>query len=283
MILIYLQGGLGNQLFQYATGRALADLHGASLKLVTRGYKRSKELRSFKLHHFRIKATIASYRDERRIMLSNPLRYLRPHPQRPRVVQRHFHFDPAILKAPDNICLLGYWQSEKYFLNVESDLRRELLLRHELGGDNLALSRLISGVNAVSIHVRRGDYVSDPVRRAYHGTCSPAYYQKAIKRMTGTVTAPHFFIFSDDMAWAKDHLDTGYPTTFVGINSEDHDYEDFRLMSLCRHHIIANSSFSWWGAWLSNHPRKVVIAPQRWFKQTGHDTRDLLPDSWIQI
>jgi hypothetical protein len=283
MILVHLEGGLGNQLFQYATGSALAAKHGTALKLVTRGFNRTGRIRNFRLDQYRVTAAIASSQEESHILLARPWRYLRPHPQRPRVKERYFHFDPAVLDAPDDVCLRGNWQSEKYFLTVESELRRELVPRHKPGRSNLEMARRINSACAVSLHIRRGDYVSNPVALAYHGLCGSGYYRKAIERIAEAAKAPHFFVFSDDIAWAEENLETGFPTTFVNINDVKREYEDLRLMSLCQHHIIANSSFSWWGAWLCNDPGKIVIAPQNWFQGAAHDTSDLLPDTWIRL
>jgi len=283
VILVYLEGGLGNQLFQYAAGRALADFHQASLKLVIRGYSRFKESRIYKLHHYNIAATVATSRQEWLIRLSNPLRYLGPWHQRPRIVERRFRFNPEILAAPDNVCLAGHWQSEKYFLAIESILHHEFTLKNDLDGENLRFSRLISQTSAVSLHIRRGDYVSDPAKLAFHGCCPPDYYRAAIDQMRELVDSPHLFVFSDDLDWAERHLVTGCPTTFVRHNGEARDYEDLRLMSQCQHHIIANSSFSWWGAWLCKNPGKQVIAPKNWFDGAKNDTSDLIPASWMQL
>ena len=130
---------------------------------------------------------------------------------------------------------------------------------------------------AVSVHVRRGDYVSDPAAQSFHGTCSPEWYAAVMKEMVARVEAPAFFIFSDDPQWARSNLPAYEGMHFIDPQSDRRDFEDMHLMSLCCHHIIANSSFSWWGAWLNPSPDKQVIAPARWFNQGHNDTQDLLP------
>ena len=166
---------------------------------------------------------------------------------------------------------------------MESELRRELVPRQPLEGNNLEMVRRITSSRAVSVHIRRGDYVSNPITRAYHGLCGPDYYSRAVEQISNTVDSPNFFVFSDDKAWAKENFDSGFQTTFVSINDDNQDYADLSLISMCRHHIIANSSFSWWGAWLCNDPGKIVIAPRDWFRGANHDTSDLLPDTWVQL
>ena len=135
----------------------------------------------------------------------------------------------------------------------------------------------------MSIHVRRGDYVSDAITQEIHGLSPLEYYAAAIQHIAHVAVQPHFFVFSDDPSWVRQNLHIDYPTTYVEHNTADRNYEDLRLMSLCRHHIIANSTFSWWGAWLGSNRAKMVIAPKRWFNTPDKDTRDLIPRSWIQL
>ena len=141
----------------------------------------------------------------------------------------------------------------------------------------------IVGKLNIILPLRRGDYVSNPETRRVHGVCNLDYYRQCISLITERITNPLFFVFSDDPGWIIEKLRLDYPTTFVIHNDAARNYEDLRLMSLCRHHIIANSSFSWWGAWLCTCPGKIVMAPKRWFKELSRDTRDLLPESWQRI
>lgn len=197
--------------------------------------------------------------------------------------QRFRHFDPNIFKSSRSVYLVGYWQSEKYFKNIEEILRSELTIKHNQGPDNQAMSCLINQTESVSLHIRRGDYVSNPISYQAHGICSLDYYRAAVETLTKTVKQPHFFIFSDDIEWAQENLKLDHPLTNVSNNGEVQDYEDLRLISHCKHHIIANSSFSWWGAWLCSHSQKIVIAPKKWFNNPKLNTRDLIPNEWYRI
>ena len=145
------------------------------------------------------------------------------------------------------------------------------------------MAEQISSSTPVSIHIRRGDYVNDSHTNSVHGTCGLDYYQNAMKLISGRVDKPTFFCFSDDIEWAKNKLHAQYPIIYVDHNGLDNASEDMRLMSQCKHNIIANSSFSWWGAWLNSNPDKIVIAPTKWFQKEDYDTRDLIPAGWIRL
>ena len=148
---------------------------------------------------------------------------------------------------------------------------------------NQAASLAIRACESVSVHIRRGDYLSNPAFYRFHGVCAVEYYEAAVGHLAGAVENPCFFLFSDDLDWARRNLRLDYPVTYVDHNGEDKDYEDLRLMSQCKHHIIANSSFSWWAAWLCANPGKIVIAPRKWFNDPNIDTADIIPASWRRI
>jgi hypothetical protein len=188
-----------------------------------------------------------------------------------------------VLDAPRDTHLDGYWQSEKYFQDIAATIRRDFTLATDLSAQDRAVADAIADVNAVSVHVRRGDYVTDARTRAAHGVCSNEYYLQACDMIIRRQPDPHFFVFSDDLDWCRSHLQLPGAATYVGHNGPDRDYADLYLMSQCRNHIIANSSFSWWGAWLNPRSDKVVIAPCQWFSGLDVDTRDVLPDGWIRI
>ena len=178
----------------------------------------------------------------------------------------------------------GYWQSEKYFKGAVEAIRRELIVQKELEGKNLEIAGMIKEVaQPVSIHIRRGDYVSDKKTNQVHGLCSLDYYESAINRLTETFSSPHFFVFSDDQNWVKENLKLNLPATYVDHNDAATNFEDLRLMSLCKHNIIANSSFSWWGAWLNADSEKVVIAPSKWFADNNMNSQDVCPEVWVRI
>jgi hypothetical protein len=212
-------------------------------------------------------------------------RLFRRKPKRPAtyVKERQYHFDPAILQITGDAYLAGNWNSEMYFADIADVIRTDFTFRQPPSGENLELFNSISEVEAVSIHVRRGDYVSNPKANQVHGTCDLDYYLAAAGQIKQKVANPHFFVFSDDPQWVRQHLHLPAPCTFVNHNGPLNGHEDMRLMSHCRHHIIANSGFSWWAAWLDPRADKVVVAPRRWFRTEKYDTSTLIPGGWIRI
>jgi Glycosyl transferase family 11 len=297
LVITRLIGGLGNQMFQYATGRALALRNGAALKFDVTGFavvgshtKRWYELNCFSVHGGEAsEAELARFGragKPRSPRLEQMLRRLRIDWRRgalPIYHEPHFQFDPAVPELSAPVYLDGYWQCERYFSGIAGVLRREFTAQAPLDGENAAIAAGIDAVNAVSLHVRRGDYVSNPTTNRVHGTCSPDYYRRAIDYVAGRTAAPHIFVFSDDPQWGRANLRFAVPMTFVDANPPDHGYRDMQLMARCRHHIIANSSFSWWGAWLNPSPDKTVIAPQQWFSASKNDTSDLIPPDWVRL
>lgn len=289
IVVVRLLGGLGNQMFQYATGRAFALRHGADVVLDVSSFE-SYTLRRYELDSLQIEARLASADELKAIGGAEPTawhaRLLAPLRGRPAIQvlrEAHFHFDPALESARPPIALHGYWQSERYFLDARDRLSRELVPRQPLDPRNASTADKIRATNAVSLHVRRGDYVSDARTNRYHGTCSPEYYSAAVDYIVARVPEPHLFVFSDDPAWTSQNMTFPAPTTYVAANPADEGFRDMQLMAMCRHHVIANSSFSWWGAWLNRAPDKIVVAPARWFASSDNDTRDLVPATWVRI
>jgi hypothetical protein len=275
-------GGLGNQMFQYAAGRRLAIGHGTELVLDLSylvNQPRGDVPRHFELDCFHIggkRATEPVDGGRRRRLLrpferSNGFRRFR---------ERGVQFQPAVLESPDNTLLVGYWQSERYFKDEEAQIRQDFAFAAPLSPEKSAVARTI-GENAVSVHIRRGDYVSHDANK-FHGLLPLEYYERAAAVITDKTKDPHFFVISDDPAWCRSHIKFPAATTFVG-DTPGPGHEDMQLMSLCRHHIIANSSFSWWGAWLNARKDKIVVAPRRWFTDESSDTRDLVPKSWTRL
>jgi hypothetical protein len=199
-----------------------------------------------------------------------------------RIVEQGHAFEPALLDAPDDVYLDGYWQSEKYFKDAEPVLRSQLrFVPPPAPGIREWIPQLQRG-EAVAIHVRRGDYVTSRVNRYVHGILPIEYYRAAVTELAQRASRPRFFVFSDDPGWCEAHLRLPYTFTVIR-GSPGGSHEHLRLMSLCRHYIIANSSFSWWGAWLGSAPPGIVIAPCRWFRGASVDTPDLVPAHWIRI
>ena len=277
MVTVRLNGGLGNQMFQYAVGRTIASRRGTPLVLDVSVFKYHK-LRQYSLGVFKIVEDFAPGALPNLGRLGAWLRRFRPN----RLRERSFTFDPAVLESPDGVYLDGYWQSYKYFNEIESVIRHEFSFRAEPDQQNKELAERILGLNAVSVHVRRTDNVSNPAANKDHGICPVDYYRKGMILIASQTSNPHFFVFSDDPSWVRANLDFDAPVTLVTQNDVEKGYEDLRLMSLCRHHIVANSSFSWWGAWLSNTDG-IVVAPKKWFNLSHFDTRDLIPERWVQL
>lgn len=294
MILAKLRGGLSNQMFQYAAARRLAHRHSTELRLDIGWYAKTPAgatPRAFEMHHLNISGTLATPDD---VIGTDGVRNtkLKDLPAalwrklRPRfrfVAERHLHFDESVLNLPDNVCLFGYWPSAKYFQDVEPIIRSEFTVKEPPSDENASLIAAMHGVQSVSLHVRRGDYVQNPYVNRIHGTCTPAYYAAAVAHISARVPEPYFFVFSDNLAWVRQQLPLPHPVQYVGHNQGSKSYEDLRLMTHCRHHVIANSGFSWWGAWLDPRPDKIVCAPSRWFADAPYDTKDILPEGWVKL
>lgn len=290
VVVMRLCGGLGNQMFQYAMGLRLGLTHGVPLLLDTATFSVDPQ-RSFQLHHLRISGREVSAAERSQVLPLAARLHPRLHrlfgrflPRDPRsVAEAGFAFDPAMLALPPPVYVDGYWQSERYFADQAEAVRGEFALAAPMTPARQLVRQRIRERVAVSVHVRRGDYVSNPAAAAYHGTCSPHWYAQAMARMATLVGDPAFFVFSDDPIWARANLAVPADTEFVEPQADGRDFEDMHLMASCRHHIIANSSFSWWGAWLNPVPDKQVIAPARWFAGADHDTTDLLPAGWVRL
>jgi len=279
-------GGLGNQMFQYAAGRRLALHLGVPLRLDL-GAMADYKVHNYALRDFRIvaeDADSAGIPAPRRGLMGKIDRLFGTGPKGfQRVTEKAFTFDPEILDLTGDVLLVGYWQSQKYFVDVADAIRSDFSLATPWSPRSAALARDIADTKAVSVHVRRGDYVTNPQANAFHGTCSPDWYTRAMARMVETYDDPTFFVFSDDPAWARENLSSTRPMIFVEPQVGGRDAEDMLLMAACRGHVIANSSFSWWGAWLDPRDDKHVIAPSRWFLAEGMDTRDLIPETWERL
>jgi len=290
MVLVQLNGGLGNQLFQYALGRRIAFDRDVELRFETSAFK--IQSREYKLHQFNVKGSPASTNEIKRFIRREQNPWLamfyqlwnakKPYYQRIIVDEQAVPFDENILKTSRNVFLRGYWQSEKYFKAIESILREDLTLKAPPSGLNHGLAEQIRSCNAVSLHIRRGDYITNSATNQTHGALSIEYYQTAASFILRRFSDATFFVFSDDIPWGKENLNIKSPKIFVNHNTEKTDYEDLRLMSLCQHHIVANSSFSWWGAWLNPNKKKMVIAPKKWYS-ISVDTKDLIPEDWILV
>lgn len=292
MIISNLIGGLGNQMFQYAAGRSLALRCGVEFKVDLSEFSSYPLHQGFELDRiFNCPISIASTLDLKEALGWRRNQLYRKLLSRLSIsgalgkgfmVEPHFHYWNGLGGSIENAYLAGYWQSEKYFIENEDQIRNDFQFKSPLIGKNLLLADEIGGTNSIGIHIRRGDYVSNPKAHAVHGVCSIDYYSRAIGLVEKTVTLPKYFIFSDDIYWAKKNLNFLDDPVFIDHNIGADSYKDMQLMSLCKHNIIANSSFSWWGAWLNQNKQKVVIAPNCWFVN-GNNIKDLLPSEWMRI
>lgn len=287
MIYVRLAGGLGNQMFQYATARALALRMGSEVLLDVRDLRDGPRHAVFGLDRFRIRARVGQ-EEELPPGRSQPLRYAiwRAFGRSPRFLrERGLGLNRAVLEAGDDVYLHGYWQSEGYFADAAQTLRTDFeFATAPESGSIRVMEAIRAQEGSVSVHLRRGDYVSTAGGRVTHGVCGQDYYTRALKWARDEIGPKlHAFVFSDDLVWARDNLQLDCPMTLVDANDPLSAHEDLRLMAACRHHVIANSTFSWWGAWLDARPDKVVIAPHRWYADSRLSNPDILPAGWIAV
>lgn len=283
MIIVNLKGGLGNQIFQYTLGRKLSLKNNDLLKIDISGLEKANEVgdiyRPYKLDAFNTKATLASEQEVQK--LKYPLGFFSKLIRgfNFKILKRHHtDWEPRILKKKGDIYLDGFWQTEKYFADIRPTLLQDFALKEPLSSGAREIERMLNN-QSVSIHIRRGDYVTDAHTNSYHGTCSLQYYENAIERIQSSVLNPIWFIFSDDIKWAKDTFSLPGEVEYVSAKNIP-DHEELILMSKCAHNIIANSSFSWWGAWLNQNPDKIVVAPTPWVDKHPERHAHIIPDSW---
>ena len=295
MIIVKLMGGMGNQMFQYATGRALAERHKTTLKLdltflLDRTPKKNFIFRKYDLDIFNIKEDFATIADikkfEKEPNKNKYINYIRKRfMNRYEIIREaHFHFDRNILLAPKNCYLIGYWQSYKYFEDIEEIIRQEFTFNFKLNTISKKMADRINSSNAVCLNIRRTDYVTNPKNINFFESCDLDYFYECIEYISEKVYKPHFFIFTDDIEWCRENLNIKFPFTIVTHKYAGERFEFYlKLMTMCRHYIIPNSTFGWWAAWLNQIKEKIVIAPKRWFKDPNKDTKDLIPSDWIRL
>ncbi len=287
MIVSRIAGGLGNQMFQYAAGRRLAERVGAEFQHDLTPFD------TYKLHDCAIRRFSLQSRPMDRATLSRlPVRFggslwkrlLRiDGPPLALFREKGLAWQPTINTVRDNTYLVGYWQSEKYFAEIRPTLLKEFSLPSPAAGKDLEVMKAMDESTSVMLHVRRGDYVSNAGTNQIHGTCDEAYYYRAVLMLAKEYGPLHLFVFSDDPTWCRENLKFEHATTVVDHNDASRNCEDLRLMSHAKHFITANSSFSWWAAWLSTSPGKIVCAPRRWFQSEGRDASDIVPDKWRRM
>lgn len=306
-VTVFLRGGLGNQMFQYATGLNVAKKNDAPLVLDTvhlsdRFPRPHFTYRTYDLDVFTL--GVPRFTGLSRAAKAVPIPGVwlgldmlgiglgQAVGSEKVVREKNYLFDRNVVSARGNVLLYGRWQSEKYFAEIADEVRAAFRFRHPFEGEAKALAEKIRGSNSVSLHVRRGDYAAFKNVAAIMGETNLGYYAAAARYVAEHARAgggepardPHFFIFSDDIAWCKENIKLAFPATYVSATSEGPKASwHMELMSLCRHNIITNSTFSWWGAWLNNNPQKIVVAPKHWLTDGNGDDKDIVPERWIRL
>ena len=295
-----MNGGIGNLLFKYAAGLGLAARLNVPLKL-DKSYYHEQHYAGDKLNDFfdipyfanilenifnisANESTESELAYFRHSLSRKVLERLKPYYKRRIFREQQFSFDPNFFKANPHVLIKGYWQSEKYFSHITSLVKKELTFKKSIQEKNKPLVSQLNQSVSVSLHLRLGDYLSHPVSKEIHGALPIEYYQRSVKHLQATVNERiHVYVFSDDIEWAKNNLNINADTTFIDKSFDLTDADEMYLMTQCKHNIIANSSFSWWAAWLNDNPEKIVIAPQKWFNNYAKDTQDLIPERWLKI
>jgi hypothetical protein len=256
-ITISLMGGLGNQMFQYAYGRALI--------------RRGKQV------YFSRAQCPATHPEPHKSYSLDGFKVFVPcwdHPAGAPLYEKGLPYDEAMMNPPEPSIIYGYFQSEKYFCEIEPIIREEFQLYRDLSATAWQYSQSIETTNSIALHVRRKDYLT---LTAIHGMMGMDYYTKALQIIYANHPGPtSLFIFSDDPQWCAKNM----PGIVVNTGNK---FEDLYLFSLCKHAVIVNSSFSWWGAWLNPDKHRTVIAPKKWFVDPSLDDRDIVPERWIKI
>ncbi len=279
MIYTRLHGFLGNQMFQYAAAADLAARLGVDVALDHRRALAKGQGNLTEVFNLPVVAPAHLPPDQKtRPIAYAAWRYLGQAPKIRR--EKSLGYDPAITGWGDESYLHGYWQSDQYFAGVVDHLREVFVMTPPMSPENAAMADRIAAGPSVALHVRRGDYVA----LGATAVCDQAYYTAALKAVTDGLTRTlTVFVFSDDPSWARDNLEVPFEKIVVDLNGRETAHEDMRLMSLCQHNIIANSTFSWWSAWLNQNPDKRVAAPARWFGNNHQHNPDILPEDWIAI
>lgn len=330
MVIVRVNGGVGNQMFQYAAAKRLAHKHNTSLKLDISELVNEYGYHIYGLRFFNIREDFARTADiiryfpaeglrrfsstvvgdkltklffrkvlrdksellKRRYYNYDPASKEVPNLMVGRVVsQRFFHFDPEVLEVPDNVYMTGSFLSERYFEDIKELIMQEFTFKPEQSDEDERVYEKIKDSESVSIHIRRGDAIENSQKQAAYGHIHKDYYNACIDYIAGNIRNPYLFVFSDDMDWVKTNFKIPFPTHYVDHNYDSIDYrvdsstdfQDMRLMSQCKHNIITNSTFGWWGGWLNRNPEKIVCAPMEFVRIWNFDNKDIVPDEWIRF
>lgn len=296
MIIVRLEGGLGNQMFQYAFGRSISLEKNCELlidinffenqvgKLFDQGLSR----RVFELNIFQLQSVFWDNKVcnlfPNKILNRIYLKIEKLIGIKALIYEKIYGYDDSIFsQIKRHTYLSGHWQSPLYFEKYRTILLDDFKFKLPQNR-NLILESLIQTTNSVSIHVRRGDYINSKDANMIHGICSEAYYKSASDILLSVQNNINWFIFSDDIEWCKENFKWLENCNFVDSANSPAFYDMF-LMSICKHNIIANSTFSWWGAWLNQNENKIVVGPSRWFSDSklNNQIKGIIPNTWISI
>jgi len=277
MIVVRMTGGLGNQMFQFAFARAL-QAQGKNIVLQWHGHRTKSRHNGWELDEVFEVPLSEKIKVANQSPLLNGVAWTMRKTGRRREPS-NIGYNPEFLDATSGY-LDGYWQTEKYFAALADTIRSDFRFKSPTGEKNLQLQERIESEACVSVHIRRGDYVNHP---GLGEICDSEYYEKALTKLNNDYLETTPIVFSDDIPFCRQLL-TKKTAVFVDWNQGGSSWMDMALMSQCRHHIIANSSFSWWGAWLGEHHNGLTLAPKRWFAKTAVTTNsDIFPQNWIKI
>lgn len=289
MITVELRGGLGNQLFQYAAGIALSEFHGVKLNVDITQLKEPDEIlgtyRRYCLSNLLKEPQLSSSETPKylSIPIIKKIDKILPTQLKSIFYEKHFHYNPLFWKTKKTVYLRGNFQSYKYFQDYKEQVLKLLVFKQKINEESVNSFNNISNTNSLAIHIRRGDYVSNKIASDVLGTLNIDYYKSALEHINSKTQVENIYVFSDDLKWAKENLSFITTPNYIDATGKDKDIIEFNLMKSCKHQIIANSSFSWWAAYLNPNPNKIIIAPQKWFNKVNYNTKDLFPQDWVTI
>ncbi len=307
MIYLGIKSGLGNQMFQYAFGKAASIESGLELSLDTSAYDRQfarDTPRNFGLQYFKIQTPIAT--DKETAKFHTKWEIFKRRLKNKISPIRNYEFKPSELRVTDGQYIEGYWQSEKYFKRHSDLIRQEFTLKNPLGAEAAQALQEIrdykdKGYETILVHVRRGDYVTNKHSIALLGVLPPEYFSLGVEKICEEIDKrnmengsnsdsnlyagskpKHIFFATEDIDWVKENIKPHINYSFIS-RSGIYDFEEMIVMSNCDHFVISNSSFSWWAAWLGNSPKKIVVAPKRWIVDPKVNTTDATPEDWFRV
>lgn len=281
-------GGLGNQMFQYAIGLSVSLKNKVKFEVDLQKMK-NYDLRDFSLNKFNISASVCDENISKKFKSNKYKEFIEMAMNRfgwyfggKFYEKNEFYYDNSVFFI-DKVYFKGYWQSFKYFEQIRNVILEEFSLKNDLSNENSnTLEKIKSKKESVALHIRRGDYISNSKNNKLYNVVGLDYYKKAIEIVNKKIKKPVFFIFSDDIDWVAENLKISGEVFYASSKKINMPEEELILMSKCEHNIIANSTFSWWGAWLNQNPNKNVIAPKRWMSTIEY-LDDLYPKNWIRL